>query len=176
MIDRFVSTRKGNKIKRTWMLLIVLLVACAPSPQAIQTAIAETESARTPVPTNTFIPTSTTPIPAALIPAEDVIAAFKAAGLQAEGARPLTIADYALVPYVCQGLRFFIPSLGPDNGGRIFICDNKGDEDTLSSYYQSFGQPGSEFFSWVFVKGNIVVQINGALPEATANQYEAAIP
>ena len=159
-------------MKRTWTLIIalVLLAACAPSPQAIQTAIAGTESAWTAVPANT--PT----IPAALVPAEEVIAAFKAAGLQAEGTRPLTITDYVLVPYVCQGLRFFIPSLGPDNGGRVFICDNKVDEDQLSSYYQSLGQPGSEFFSWVFVKGNIVVQINGTLPEATAKQYEAAIP
>jgi hypothetical protein len=159
-------------MKRTWTLIIVLvlLAACTPSQQAIQTAIAGTESAWTPV------PASTPTILAALVPAEEVIAAFKAAGLQAEGTRPLTITDYVLVPYVCQGLRFFIPSLGPDNGGRIFICDNKSDEDTLSSYYQSLGQPGTEFFSWVFVKGNIVVQINGTLPEATAKQYEAAIP
>jgi hypothetical protein len=30
-------------------------------------------------------------------------------------------------------------------------------------------------FSWVFVKDNIVVQINGDLPEEQAKKYEAAL-
>ena len=30
-------------------------------------------------------------------------------------------------------------------------------------------------FSWVFVRDNILVQINGELPEAKAKQYETAL-
>jgi hypothetical protein len=35
---------------------------------------------------------------------------------------------------------------------------------------------GSIYVSWVFVKGSVVVQINGLLPDETARKYEAAIP
>jgi len=54
------------------VLIVCLLAACAPSPQAIQTAIAQTQAAQTPIPTiipiatNTIQPTlppTRTPIP-----------------------------------------------------------------------------------------------------------------
>jgi hypothetical protein len=38
------------------------------------------------------------------------------------------------------------------------------------------GKASAAFFSWVFVKGDVVVQINGDLSEDKARQYEAAIP
>jgi hypothetical protein len=40
-------------------LAVILLPACAPSQQAIQTAIAETQAAGTPIPTQTAYPSST---------------------------------------------------------------------------------------------------------------------
>jgi hypothetical protein len=166
----------------------LVLSACAPSPQAIQTAIAQTQAVWTLVPTYTFYPTNTfyptftpipsnTPSPTALpITAEMVITAFKAAGLEAENSYPLTKSDYGMAPLVCQGTRFLVPSLGPDNGGRIFVCDNPGDQAALVGYYQALGKSSAMFFSWIFEKGSIVVQINGDLPEAIALKYEAAIP
>lgn len=113
---------------------------------------------------------------ASKVTGDDVVASFKAAGLEAESTRPMTKDDYGVAPYVCTGTRFLIPSLGPDNGGRIFICDNQEDRDVLANYYIKMGEASAIFFSWVFVKDNIVIQINGDLPELTARQYEAAIP
>ena len=113
---------------------------------------------------------------ASKVTGEDVVAAFKGAGLEAESTRSMTKEDYGLAPYVCTGTRFLIPSLGPDNGGRIFICDNEEDRDALSNYYIEMGKSSAMFFSWVFVKGDVVVQINGDLPEDIALKYEAAIP
>jgi hypothetical protein len=110
------------------------------------------------------------------VTSDDVAAAFKAAGLEAETTRPLTKDDYGFAPYVCSGTRFFIPSLGPDNGGRIFVCDKSEDRDALSNYYTEMGKASAAFFSWVFVKGDVVVQINGDLSEDKARQYEVAIP
>ena len=107
---------------------------------------------------------------------EDVVAAFKAAGLEAESTRPLTKDDYGAAPFVCTGTRFLTPSIGADNGGRIFICDSAEDRDLLTNYYTELGKSSALFFSWVFVKENIAVQINGDLPEEKARQYEAAIP
>lgn len=111
---------------------------------------------------------------------EDVVSAFKAAGLEAENSSTLTKDDYGVAPYVCKGTHFFIPSLdaisGEGAGGRVFICDSADDRDLLENYYTELGKSSALFFSWVFVKENIVVQINGDLPEDKARQYEAAIP
>ena len=106
----------------------------------------------------------------------DVVTAFKNAGLEAESTKQMSKDDYGAAPLVCEGTRFFIPSLGQDNGGRIFICDNNDDRDSLANYYQDLGKSSALFFSWVFVKDNIVVQINGDLKEDIARKYEQAIP
>jgi hypothetical protein len=174
-----------------FLFLLLLLTACAPSASAIQAAIAGTQAAWTPVPTQTPYPTYTlyptytpyptftpspTLTPTPVVTGDMIVAAFKAAGLEAEGAYPMTKDDYGMAPYVCQGTHFLIPSLGPDNGGRIYVCDNPGEQSALAGYYQAFGKGSAIFFSWVFEKGNIVVQINGDLPETTARLYEAAIP
>lgn len=107
---------------------------------------------------------------------DDVVTAFKNAGLEAEGAYAMTKDDYGFGPYVCTGTRFLIPSIGADNGGRVFICDNTEDLELLKNYYDELGRSSALFFSWTFVKGNVLVQINGDLPEDKARQYEAAIP
>lgn len=107
--------------------------------------------------------------------AADVIAAFKDAGLEAEDTRPLTKEDYGVAPYVCTGTRFFIPSVGAERGGRVFICDNDKDRDALATYYTEMGKVSAAFFSWVFVKGNVLVQITGDVPEETARKYETAL-
>lgn len=107
---------------------------------------------------------------------DDVIAAFKKAGLEAEDTSKMTKDNYGMAPLVCDGTRFLIPSLGEDSGGRVFICDNKEDRDSLAEYYQELGKSSAIFFSWVFVKGDVVVQINGDLEEEIAQKYETAIP
>ena len=91
------------------------------------------------------------------VTAEKVISAFKSAGLEAANVRPMSTDDYGTAPQVCHGTRFFIPSLGPDNGGRVFICDNTEDRDSLTKYYNGLATRGSIYTSWVFVKDNVVV-------------------
>jgi hypothetical protein len=110
------------------------------------------------------------------ISAEEVYLAFKSAGLEAENPHSLTKEDYGMAPFVCTGAYFYIPSLCPDCGGRIFECDNQNDLNSLAAYYINLGKNSASLFSWVFIKGNILVQINGNLPESTARRYEQAIP
>jgi hypothetical protein len=45
----------------------------------------------------------------------------------------------------------------------------------MKNYYNELGRQSAALFSWVFVKDNILIQINGDLPETTARKYEAAI-
>ena len=71
--------------------------------------------------------------------------------------------------------RFLVPSLGEDKGGRILVFANADDLASARDYYVKLGESSAILFSWVFVKDNIVVQINGTLPEEQAKKYETAL-
>ena len=102
--------------------------------------------------------------------------AFAAAGLEAENVRPMTVDDYGMAPMTAvEGSRFLIPSLCADCGGRIFSFASQKDLDAMEAFYVELGKSSALFFSWVFTNDNILVQINGDLPETTAQQYEAAL-
>lgn len=107
---------------------------------------------------------------------DQIVAAFQAAGLEATDAYPMTKDDYGMAPLVGKGYRFFIPSLGPDNGGRAFI-GTVDEIQALQRYYEELAKASAIFFSWVFVStdGRAMVQINGDLPEDQARPYEAVI-
>lgn len=107
---------------------------------------------------------------------DQIVAAFQAAGLEAADAYPMSKDDYGIAPLVGQGYRFFIPSLGPDNGGRAFI-GTRDEIQTLRRYYEELAKGSAILFSWVFVSSDerAMVQINGDLPEDQARRYEAVM-
>jgi hypothetical protein len=166
-------------MQRILIIALIFLCACAPAATPIPTA--------TPYPTNTPYPTYTpyptfTPIPSPTFtatPAIDgtaVVAAFKAAGLEAENPSHMVKDDYGPAPYVCEGTHFLVPKICSDCGGRVFVCPNERDRDLIFDYYNEMGRGSALLFSWAFKKDLIVVQINGDLDEKTARQYEATIP
>ncbi len=105
-----------------------------------------------------------------------VLAAFKKAGLEVGKTYKMGPKDYGLGPYVGErGTRFLIPSLGEDAGGRVFEVKNTADRRRLRAYFDDLGKQSAIFFSWTFEKGNILVQINGDLPEAKALRYKKAL-
>ncbi len=114
---------------------------------------------------------------------EDVIQAFKDNRLEAENTKTMTEEDYGATPMLAEeGIRFFIPSLGEGSSGRVLRFDNKEDLETTKKYYESLGKVNTStklkipsLFSWVFVNDNILVQINGELPEEKAKKYEEAL-
>lgn len=106
---------------------------------------------------------------------DDVITAFQTAGLEAENPRPMTKDDYGLAPYLGTGTRFFLPSLCDDCGGRVIVTDNSEDAEAIQSYYEELGQSSAAFFSWVSVRDNIVLQMNGDLPEDEFRAYETTL-
>ena len=125
--------------------------------------------------------TETTPLPATSIPfvlwdTQQVVDTFRLAGLEVSNPRPMTSDDYGLVPMLAtQGTRFFIPTVCPDCGGRIMSFANQEDLVIVRDYYAQMTRFGAVLFSWVFVRNNILVQINGELPEESARVYEAAL-
>lgn len=103
---------------------------------------------------------------------QTVIEAFKAAGLEAENPFVMTPQDYGLAPLADEGIRFFIPSICSDCGGRVLYYQDKTYLEKANNYYITLGKESAILFSWVFMRENILVQINGDLPEAKAKEYE----
>lgn len=107
---------------------------------------------------------------------DQIIQAFQDAGLEAATPSAMTAADYGMAPYVGQGVRFIIPSLCDDCGGRAFV-GTKDEINQLAAFYEEAGKASALLFSWVFKTqdGKGLVQINGDLPEADALRYKAAM-
>ncbi len=139
------------------------------------TQVAEAPTATLEVPTATVEPTRAPLIFSSTVTPQDVINAFKAMGLEAENVRAMTKDDYGLSPMASEGMRFYIPSLGADKGGRVMYYDDPAILQAAKTYYEELGKSSAIFFSWVFVNGNILVQINGELPEEQAVKYESAL-
>lgn len=109
------------------------------------------------------------------VSARAVVDAFRAAGLEAEDARPMTNDEYGLAPKRADdALRFFIPSLGPDSGGRVLVYRDRADLEAMKAYYAELSETPA-FFSWVYQEGDVLVQINGRLPEEQARRYAATL-
>lgn len=104
-----------------------------------------------------------------------VLNAFKGAGLEVGKATAMSRQSYGMAPLVGKGVRFLIPSLGADAGGRVFDVPNAAERSRLAAYYTELGKQSAMLFSHVFVYKNIVVKINGELPDAKAEKYKAAL-
>lgn len=125
---------------------------------------------------------SALPAPAAVarVKSKDVVRAFQSADLEAEDARRMTSEDFGCcAPRLTRdATRFFIPSLGEDNGGRAFVFQHMRDLRATRAFYDAFGDdPDDPFFSWTFVnRGRLVlVQINGELPSKAAKRYKRVV-
>lgn len=177
------------------ILLTILLSACAaadPAAQVVEvntivtqpvevtrivehTVVVTEQIPVTVIVTATPLPVTPTPI-FQLHTSQDAIAAFQAAGLEAENPRPLLEEDYGIAPQVAQeGTRFLIPSLCAECGGRVFSFSSPQNLDILKTYYVTISESSPAFFTWVFEKDNILVQINGDLSEERAREYETAL-
>jgi hypothetical protein len=101
---------------------------------------------------------------------DQVVAVFQAAGLEVVSPRPMTKDDYASAPMVAiQAIHFLVPSICDSCGGRILSFANAKDQKLSADYYNNNNQ------SWVFIKDNILVQINGGLSNDKAALYEVAL-
>ena len=71
-----------------------------------------------------------------------------------------------------EATQFDIPSVG--EAGRAHIY-NFASEDDLEKMIKFYADASADNFSWVYVKDNILVQIDGRLAEEKAKLYEAAM-
>jgi hypothetical protein len=102
-----------------------------------------------------------------------VVAAFKAAGLEIENPTLLAKPKDAGLPVTyTDATSFAIPSAGGSDAGRIYSFASESDLEKMVDYY---AQASADAFSWVYVRDNILVRLNGELAEEKAKQYEAAL-
>ncbi len=169
-------------------LIVILFASACRSNQVVKQASLPTY---TPYPTYTIAPTITfaspqitntvKPVQVNLTQGElrtsaDVIAAFRVGGLEAENPTPMKRSDFSLIEMnFVEATHFLIPSLGPDSGGRVFVFANPDDLRVVRNYYNKMGEASPILFSWVFVRGNILVQINGDLSSQLARSYEMVL-
>jgi hypothetical protein len=105
----------------------------------------------------------------------EVLAAFRKAGLEVQQPTKMRPKDYGFAPYVCKGTQFVIPSIGTSPSGFVFECPNDADRDALASHFRDMGRMSATAFTWVIVKGRIIVRINSDLDEEIVRKYEAAL-
>jgi hypothetical protein len=101
---------------------------------------------------------------------EEVVLAFKEQGLEVGAFYPFT--SPGLVPQTyTEATRFEIPSLGPDEGGRVFVFESREDLAIVREYYTGLGEASPLFYSHVYEDGRVLVQISGELPKMEADRY-----
>jgi len=109
------------------------------------------------------------------ITADDVISAFVNAGLEVENPKIKT--DHGSSLSYCEITTFQLPSQGGGEGGNnIYICNNQREVDNWAKYFDKLSEGGTKFSIWIFKKGDVMVQLSGAVDEEIARQYEQAIP
>lgn len=106
----------------------------------------------------------------------EVIAAFHQAGLPAEVVRGATKdgRDGFASLMVTDAVQFRLSDEDMEMG-TVFCFKNKSDLERLKSYYQSLNESLPQFSSWLYVKDNVLLQINHEVPEEKARTYAAAL-
>jgi hypothetical protein len=106
----------------------------------------------------------------------DVAAAFQDAGLPAQIVRGESKEERdGLSGFMAvDSLRFRI-SEGEEEMGMVMCFENAGDLQRMRNYYLGLNRSLPQFKSWLFVKDNILLQINYEVPEHTARAYAAIL-
>jgi hypothetical protein len=105
----------------------------------------------------------------------DVVDAFLAAGLECDSPQALLVDD-GVAPFVArEATRFAMPSVCDGCSGRIYSFFDQSELENARRYYVDLGNQDSQFFSWIYTRDNILVQLNGQLPEDQALRYRRAL-
>jgi hypothetical protein len=108
----------------------------------------------------------------------DAFEAFQEAGLPTEipelskDERDLFVTEMPV-----ESAQFVIPGQGDPAIARgiIFSVQNRRDLLYIRNYYASLNKALPQYSSWIFIKDNLVLQINRNVPEAVAKQYAQAL-
>lgn len=166
------------------IIALVLTGCTTPTPQTVEvTRIVQETVLVTQLVVVTATPLPPTPTPEATPTptfarwaTADAIAAIQTAGLEFVDPHPMTKDDYGMAPMsATEAVRFLLPSVCSDCGGRLYSFSSQADLELMRNYYEELGRQSALFFSWVYAKDNLLIQINGDLPEDQALMYKDAL-
>jgi len=107
--------------------------------------------------------------------ADDVVNVFTDRRLEVEEPEFITETDrFGLPAKTKELIKFSIPSVGKEIQGCILVFELKEDLRKNRNYYSDLNDKGHPY-TWSFLKDNILLVIDGAVPEEKAKQYESAL-
>lgn len=112
---------------------------------------------------------------------EDLLAHFRDSGVLLGQTRSAILeASKSVAPDVAEdGIRFVLPELepiaGPGAGGRVWTFSKPQDMQLMRGYYEDLQEKQPDRKSWLYERDNILLQINGQLPEERAKVFEALL-
>ena len=76
-----------------------------------------------------------------------------------------------------ESKQFTIPSQDDPAvaSGVILSFQNQKDLQEIQNYYEEMGKKLPQYKSWLFIKDNLLLQINRSVPQAVAKQYAEAL-
>jgi nucleoside diphosphate kinase len=107
----------------------------------------------------------------------EVIDRFQKDGLEIADIKEITeTKQNILLRKVKEGIKFSIlsPSVRKEIKGCILVFDVKYDLEKVKKYYLDLNKKG-ELYSWTFVKDNILLVLDGRVPEEIARKYERSL-
>lgn len=107
---------------------------------------------------------------------DDVVDAFKVAGLVVEDKRVMTKDDYGVGPMKAKDATMFtVPFVCSDCNVRVTAYDKDADLKQSKAYYDDLGKESAMLFSWTIEHANILVQLSGDMDEVKVEEYKAAL-
>jgi len=107
--------------------------------------------------------------------ADDVVKVLNEQSLEVEAPEFITETDRFGLPATTKELiKFSMPSIGKGIQGCILIFELKDNLNKNKNYYSALNDKGHPH-TWSFLKDNILLVIDGAVPEEKAKQYESAL-
>ena len=107
--------------------------------------------------------------------ADDVVNVLNEQSLEVKGPEVITETDrFGLPAKTNELIKFSIPSMGEDIQGCILSFELKDNLNKIRNYYSDLNDKGHPH-TWSFLKDNILLVIDGAVPEDKARQYESAL-
>ena len=112
---------------------------------------------------------------------QEIVAAIQAAGLTADNPRVMEPKDYGFAPALCRGMRIDLPSevvfnVTMKHAAEVFVCDDAKEQATLKKWYDDLGKTSGMLAQYTYVKGPVLLVVDGQIGKEAADKYGAALP
>lgn len=102
-----------------------------------------------------------------------VIEQFEVEGLEIGAVSDLDNSEFGNIRE--EGKRILVPSLGADNGGRLYRFSDDADLQQAKSYYDGISNSGPLFYNHTYQSGNLLLQMNGEMSDEDFAKYTAVL-